>query len=162
MHKYTIEDEKKMCSKYSPGIVLNSEELYRITLHPDHISSEGEVLPAAISTDDLERRGFSVERERYSDNDIICGIADKQVQSKESREHAELAKLGCGEIRNLSYEQTGNRSFLVIDDALENNIAHASIYSAMQTSKKSILRKLRNQLSPFLNNRLPLDTLTTL
>ncbi|WP_201591935.1 hypothetical protein [Psychrobacter sp. Pi2-51] len=161
MHKYTIEDEKQMCSKYSPGIILCSEELYRITLHPEHISSEGDVLPSAISTADLECRGFSVERKEYSSTNIICDIADKQIQSKEAREYAEVAKLECGKIRTLNYEQTNDRSFLVIDDALENNIAHASIYSAMKTSKKSILRKLRTQLSPFLKNRVSLDSLTT-
>ena len=160
MHKYIIEDEQRKCSDYSPGIILNSEELYRITLHPEHISSTGEILPVAISTTDLESKGFSVERKTYSNARSICDLAAKQVNHKPTRDYAEIAKLKCETIRAMNYEQTQDRSFLVIDEALEKNIAHASIYSAVKMPTKSILRKLRIQLSPLLENRIPLDSLT--
>lgn len=151
MHCYTIDSEKFKASDFSPCPVENNEYLLRITLHPEHIDN-GQILSSAISTTDLESRGYSVERKKYTDISKICEKARNQIQRKpESRESAEIAEMLCEDIRSLQFNQ--ERAFLVIDDALEDNIAHASIYAAIKPCPKSILRQLRNQLTPFLENR---------
>lgn len=159
MHKFSLKDELHKCNEYSPGIVDISEILYRITLHPDHISATGEIMPVAISTKDLSCRGFSVERKSYCDPSIVKSIATKQVASVPTRDMAEIALLECDCIRAMKFDMGNNRSFLVIDEALEHDIAHASIYSAIEKPTKSMLRKLRVQLEPLLNKRMKLDEL---
>ena len=53
-------------------------------------------------------------------------------------------------------DENGERVFIVIDTANEENIAHASIYSARKRSK-SALRRIRNLLLPYLQKRFSLE-----
>lgn len=155
MHNYDINSEHSKTNQFSPGPVDDTEELYRITLHPEHIK-DGVILPTAISTEDLECRGYSVERKNFVQISLMRETAKVQIGKKpESRKFAEVAFFYCDYVRQLKLDD--HRAFLVIDDAKEDDVAHASIYSAIKPAPKSILRKLRTILSPVLENRTSLD-----
>lgn len=161
MSSFTIADEKEVNNIYSPGVVQDAEILYRVTLHPEHVDKDGKVLPAAISSEDLKSRGFSVERKSYCNVDNIKNLIDKQIKnSPEKRKFAEIAYFGCGLVRQFYFSADSSiRSFVVIDQALVDNNAHASIYSAIPDATKSHIKKVKQQLLPLLETRYSIDNI---
>jgi hypothetical protein len=154
---YTLADEQHQCSNYSPGIVGEEEQLLRILFHPEHINDQNEIASSAVSTDDLRVRGLSVYRKLHASKDMISdNISNQQQKANMSnqRNSASLAVLVCSDVRSFVFND--ERSFIVIDDALEDNISHASIYSAYPR-KKSELRKIRIQLISLMEDRYSLD-----
>lgn len=161
MPSFTINDEKEVNNEYSPGVVQDEETLYRITLHPEHVDEDGKILPAAIASDDLKSRGFSVERKNYCNKENIKKLVDKQIQkAPDKRDFAEVAYFGCGVVRQFYFPDDNSiRSFLVIDEALIDNSAHASIYSALPSITRSNIKKIKQQLLPLLQTRLCINDL---
>lgn len=159
MSNFTVDDEKEVNNIHSPGVVQDEEILYRVTLHPEHVDENGKVLPAAIASDDLKSRGFSVERKDYCNIENITKLIDRQIKnSPDKRDFAEIAYFGCGVVRQFYFPDDNNiRSFVVIDQALSNNNAHASIYSALSSTKKSDIKKIKQQLLPLLQTRFCID-----
>jgi hypothetical protein len=58
--------------------VQNDEELLRIFFHPEHIVNNV-VIETAIALEDLQSRGFSVDRRQYARRDITQQTIDRQM-----------------------------------------------------------------------------------
>ncbi|MCI0562741.1 MAG: hypothetical protein MN733_30030 [Nitrososphaera sp.] len=74
---------------------------------------------------------------------------------REQRQESTISKFRCGAVRKLLNEDR-SRACIVIDTALVDNPAHASIYSA-KTLKNGGLRKVRSLIVPLLQDRYTLD-----
>jgi hypothetical protein len=154
---YTIDDELRSQSAYSPGVVKDEEELLRIIFYPEHIV-DNIVQPSAIALDDLRSRGFSVERRQYVQHDILQRNVDNlRNRRQEMRQVDYIAQLQCRAVRDIQ-DNNAERAFIVIDTAYETNIAHASIYSARPRTDAH-LRRLRNRLLVLLETRCNLEDL---
>ena len=155
--KYSVEDERVPQSTFSPGVVESKEYLLRWHFHPEHFR-DGNILPSAITTTDLAKNGLSTDRYQYASKERIKKeIEQMQERRPEQRDFALLCKFECSQVRDLQ-DTEGSRSFVVIDEALENNKAHASVYSAKERSK-GMLRKIRNDLLSALNEHFDIDDL---
>jgi hypothetical protein len=152
---YTIEDELSSQSTYSPGLVQNDEELLRIFFHPEHIVNNV-VIETAIALEDLQSRGFSVDRRQYARRDITQQTIDRQMaRLPEKRQSGVIALFQCVSVRTIQDDEQ-KRAFIVLDKACAQNIAHASIYSAIPRGRGA-LRKLRSLLLPLLQKRCNLE-----
>jgi len=152
---YTVEDEQRSQSEYSPGIVKDKEDLLRTVFNPEHMR-DGEVIETAIPLEDLKSRGFSVDRKQYAQKNILQQRIEYQMgRLPEKRQSGLIVRLQCGAVRNL-HDENGERAFIVIDTALKENIAHASICSATDRGRGA-LRKLRSLLLPYLQTRYSLE-----
>lgn len=147
--RYTQEDEKNSHSEF--GIVKDEEYLLRVIYAPEHIK-DGFVIESAISLEDLSTRGFSLDRELYKDDTLIeQRIVNHTQKRPDERQSSFISKFLCGNARGISDpEQTNERAFIVIDDAQDDNLAHASLYSAQNGLKRGALKKLRTLLLPLL------------
>jgi hypothetical protein len=149
--RYTLEDEKISHSEF--GVVKDEEYLLRVIYAPEHIK-DGLVIESAISLEDLSTRGFSLDREMYKDDALIeLRIVDQTQKSPDKRQSSSVSEFLCGDARGISTslpEQTNERAFIIIDDAQDDNQAHASLYSAQDGLKRGALKKLRALLLPLL------------
>ena len=147
--KYSIEDEGKKQSDFSPGVVENRENLLRVIYGPEHIV-DNKVIESAISLSDLKERGFSLDREKYAKPSVVKDRINRQMENKpECRKEANIANLACLEVRKIKHDE--ERALIVIDDGTsEENPAHASIYSLK--SGRAKLKQLRAKLLPLLQN----------
>lgn len=153
--RYSQDDEFTSQSEHSPGPVKNSEELLRVIFYPEHIK-DGCVLATAVSLTDLRERGFSVDRRGHVIKSVIEQKISRQIANKrEERQESTISKFRCGAVRELLNESYG-RACIVIDTALAENPAHASIYSAKVLGDGG-LRKVRSLILPLLQNRYTLD-----
>ena len=151
---YTVDDELHSQSEWSPGVVNNNEVLLRTVFEPEHVVDEM-VIEAAIPLSDLRSRGFSVDRSEYANKSIIHGRINRQISQLPEKRHSGLiSKFDCLSVRVLLDES--ERAFIVIDTADEENIAHASIYSAIER-RDSALRRIRSLLLPCLQKRFSLE-----
>jgi hypothetical protein len=104
--------------------------------------------------EDLSTRGFSLDREMYKDDNLIeQRIVNQTQKSPDKRQSSSVSKFLCGDSRGISIqvpEQTNERAFIVIDNAQDDNLAHASLYSAQDGLKRGTLKKLRALLLPLL------------
>ncbi len=155
---YTIVDELRPQSAYSPGVVQDEEELLRIIFYPEHII-DNIVQPSAIALEDLRSRGFSVDRRQYAQQDILQqNVANLRNRQQEARQVDYIAQLQCKTVRNIQ-DNNAERAFIVIDTAYEMNMSHASIYSAKPRTDAD-LRRLRNRLLVLLERRCSLEDLS--
>ena len=155
--KYSVEDEQAPQSTFSPGVVKDEETLLRWHFHPEHFR-DGKILPSAITTTDLKEKGLSIDRHQYTSKARIENeIEQMQTRSPGQREFALLCRFSCYQVRALQ-DTEEDRSFVVIDEALKENKAHASVYSAKDRSK-GMLRKIRNDLLSILDKHSNIDDL---
>ena len=149
---YTLDDESIDHGNGSPGPVLEAEKLLKFIFHPDHITDDGDIAPSAVQSKDLTEpdRGLSVYRTAYADQQVITqNISDQQEKLPDQREFPEFCVVLCGDVRSI-VDLEKRRGFLVIDDAVEGNIAHSIIFSAYDR-KPSVIKKLRNEICDLLN-----------
>lgn len=149
---YSLEDEKVSQSPDAPhGRVEDDELLLRLVYHPEHVV-DGKVIKAAISAQDLERRGFSVDRASYVEFSVVDARAQQQMQNVPSkRQEASVSQFGCGEVRAL-LDTDGQRGFIVIDTDGDENPAHAAIYGLKKG--RAAIKRLKTLLLPLLQNRI--------
>lgn len=153
----TIADENISQSPgISPGIVEPIEILLRLGFHPEHMK-DGKIGPRAISLGDLRQKGFSVDREAYVKRQVLQDRAHNQMANRpDDRKESLISSFSCGNVRELTDEDS-KRAFIVIDDAIPENNAHASIFSAFSRTEGQ-LRKIRSLLLTLLQNYMPLKT----
>lgn len=133
--------------------VSDDETLLRTGYSPLHIQN-GCLLPSAISTEDLQRRGFSVDRERLVDLGTIWARTDEHMRrSPDDRKEAWIASFLCSSARAEIYQRDGEPAFRVECEPIEANNAHAAIYSFIQRSKSDI-KGIKSLLIPHLNREL--------
>lgn len=149
--RYTLEDEKNSHSEF--GVVKDEEYLLRVIFSPEHIV-DGLVIESAISLEDLSIRGFSLDRETYKDDAVIQRrIVNQLEKNPDQRQSSFISKFRCGDARAISApDQAIERAFIIIDDAQDDNMAHASLFSAQDGLKRGALKKLRTFLLPLLQH----------
>lgn len=134
--------------------LTDDEWLLRLHFSTEHIQ-DGDVIPAAISLEDLSTRGFSVDREAIVNTDTLVARACIQSNNKpEQRVQPFLSRCNCGAVRSITYED--KQAFKVEESPQPDNRAHAHILSAQPLGKGS-LRKLRSLLLVHLQELVPLD-----
>ena len=142
----------------SPGVVENDEFLLRELFNPQHIDDDGQVLPAAISLEDLRHRGFSVNRIEYVSPDFMRSSVEERLSrprgGKPWRDEG-VARLETRQVRRFRAE--GDQAFAVIDTALPENPGHASIYVTKPEKGEAYARELRSLLLPLLQDRMTIE-----
>ena|SRR5215813_2247210 len=153
----TIADENiSQNPSISPGIVESLEILLRLGFHPEHME-DGKIGPRAVSLSDLRQKGFSVDREAYVKRQVLQDRAHNQMANRpDDRKEPLISSFSCSDVRVLIGGDS-RRAFIVLDDALPENTAHASIYSAFSRTD-SQLRQIRALLLTLLQNYMPLKT----
>jgi hypothetical protein len=142
---------------FSPGIVENDELLLRELFNPQHVRN-GEVLPTAISLQDLRSRGFSVHRMKYVRAEFVQALMEERLSRPgrdEPWKNEGVAKLKALAVRQLRADD--QQAFVVIDTAQQDNRGHASIYAAAPGKGDAHARELRLLLLPLLQKRMPVD-----
>lgn len=141
--------------------VPHEEWLLRLNFNPEHIYN-GEVVPSAVSLTDLKSRGYSVDRERLVDIELVAARARDQATNKpELRQAPFLSKFECGSVCS-EVDADGKSAFLVEaspvaeTEARKANPAHAHIKSAIQRGEAA-LRKIRMLLLPHLQSLIALE-----
>ncbi len=141
----------------SPGPVQDHETLLRIIIEPDHIS-EGRIQPSAVQLRDLTQRGLSVHRKEYTNQQEIRtaaqALADRTTAAGRRRLEG-LANFTAGAVRAITNQE--RQAFVVIDTALPDNMALASIYLASPQMSQSLAREMREQLLQMMDSRLTLE-----
>jgi len=147
-------EERRSQSACSPGVVGDDEFLLRLGYAPEHFLN-GEVGVSAISSADLNERGFSVDREKFALENVIRERSLQQMEkSPGKREQTFLSRFRTGDLRKEATED-GSRAFVILDTAEPDNRAHASVLSARMRSPSEI-KELKLLLIPYLQNPLPL------
>lgn len=145
-------ESESQAPELSPGVVKNDEFLLRTMFHPEHIV-DGRVIPPAIPSKDLKERGYSLDREKYAVVRKICRrMLAQQRKQPDNRQEPFISKFLCERVRNLVCEED-KRAFIVVDDAVEENTAHASILSAYPR-KPAQIKRLKSTLLPVLQEML--------
>lgn len=153
--KYSLEDEQSSQSEYSPDLVHDKEELLKWAFHPTQMK-DNLLLSSAISIEDLTKRGVSVDRYKYAQRENIENRIVSQKNASSEREYARIFKFRCSLVRKIT-DGEGKRIFVVIDEALEDNPAHASIYCINKHLKKSEIREYRNELLQVIQENFSLE-----
>ena len=151
-----IDESVSAAPDFSPGVVRDSEPLLRALFNPEHVQ-QGKVLARAISLRDLRERGFSVHRIRYASYDLVMSFINEVLSRPRSGEpwtDAGVATLHTAQVRN--FQVNGQRAFVVIDSASQENPGHASIYAARPEQGNAHARELRALLLPLLQARISL------
>ncbi len=139
----SIEDVKQ--STFAPGPVHSDETLLRVVFAPEHIDSQGNLLPAAIPTADLALRGFSVHRKQHVRKKTILDQIKKYISKIEGRSCKGIGPIECAIIRSCK-DTKSDQAFIVIDDALtKENYAHAKVMFKNKHSPAK-MKGLRNRL----------------
>lgn len=139
----------------SPGVVLDDEQLLRSLFNPDHVR-EGILQVAAIPLRDLQARGFSVNRLLHVTPEFVNDGINRLLArgpGGERRYSEGVARFSARAVRSIQAD--GLQVFVVIDTALPDNAGHASIYLAGAAMPPSHARKMREQLLPLLQRRMP-------
>jgi len=137
--------EKLAQSQYSPGIIDNNEELLRLIFFPLHWDEENEmVVPAAFQRKELNERGVSAQRRKYTSKDFITKKADQIGQSRSDKRFVGVISAKCRSIRNIQDDKC-QQCFSVLDTSDNDNLGHADIYFS-QSYPKPLQLKLREKL----------------
>ena len=147
------ECENETVSAYSPGVVLDKEEIARSIYSPIHIDLDGNFLPTIV--DDAANKGMSVNRHTYISPSLLIEYGKSKAEHDREyglsdRNYFGYASANCDEIRKLVMND--RRVCCIYDTATQSNISHADIcynfYEGRATKKK--LRKALFEL--FENN----------
>jgi hypothetical protein len=139
----------------SKVVPLSDDEwLLRLHFSPEHFQ-DGLLTPSAISTSDLNDRGFSVDRESIVNTNTLQDRAIAQaIRNPEQRETPYISHFQCKPIRLIEYKNIV--AFHVTESPTEDNPAHAHILSTQKLGKGE-LRKLRCLLLRELQSLIELD-----
>lgn len=154
-HKGAVALEAICVSKYSPGVVDDSENLARQIYSPIHLDKDNKI-NAAFFTDVFDK-GLSTNRMMHSNADKIHSSG--QSTAKRIREERDPARAyigfvsaNTGDIRAI-LEEGLRRVYCVYDSSLEIDPSHADICMirpenppSMNESKKAIKLERRRHL----------------
>lgn len=139
-------------SPFSPSVVNDLEIIIRTSFAPEYVLN-GQLIPTAISSEDLARRGFSVDRNSYVDTNVIkTRVSDQKNKSPQTREISYSSQVEVYAIRSL-FLKDSQRAVVILDDGIEGNDAHAIILDAYSRSKSG-LREIKALLLPILQRTL--------
>jgi hypothetical protein len=141
-------DENSSASRWiSPGLVQNEEIILRTVLDPHHIEA-GQLSPAAISLSDLQSRGWSVDRKRYTSLWRMRIFHKRWHQRRSDLKQCYVIPINVGRLRQ-DCNINGTQLFSIIDMALCLNPAHGTVILSAK-SGDGAARKARKLLMDFL------------
>lgn len=137
-------------SEHSPGSVLNEEVLVRILVAPQHMHKK-KIQPTAASLSDSERKGLSVIRNGYIEDDIIRAVAEGLVNRARNSNNDKAGVFGvllieCSTVRQFVRFEESKRCYCVYDTAEKNNHGHAEIFQQVAGVEKPIRDDRRQKL----------------
>lgn len=141
--------------------VADEEQLLRTSFAPHHVVN-GKAIVTAIASQDIQNRGFSVDREALVDESAVRERAEKQMSNDpENRREAWVSSFNCGAVRSAHSVADKQPGFVVNNEPIAEgevqNLAHSGIYSAAPRSR-SMIKALKEVLLPYLNENLrPMD-----
>ncbi|WP_148053965.1 hypothetical protein [Pseudomonas fluorescens] len=137
--------------------------LLRLNFAPQHVV-DGKIIPAAISTDDLQHRGYSLDSEVLVSIQTLIERAQSQAAKKpEDRKSPHISRFLCGDAMSLVHDEAP--AFKIFhsptDENIEQNIkanpAHVSLLCIENSKTPSYYKKAKQILLPILQNLVPLD-----
>lgn len=137
--------EKTTQNQYSPGIVNDNETILRLIISPLHLDPETkEIKPAAFQRKELNKKGASVHRQNYSNEDSLGKLGKKLANRETSRKVAGAVVTKCLAIRKIKDDKS-RQCFSLLDTACPDHKGHADIFFSINFSKPYQL-KLRAKL----------------
>lgn len=139
-------ETKSAAPRYSPGLVQRDEIILRTVLDPDHVDPKnGNLSFAAVSLDDIQYRGWSVDRKKYTSLRRLRLYHQEKKRNKPGIKRFYVLPVRVSDIR--FNPETGDQDFVVIDDALCGKPCHAAVLSsATGNQPKSKLKQFRGEL----------------
>jgi hypothetical protein len=140
-------ESKTSAPRYSPGLVQSDELVLRTILDPDHLEAGGQLKLAAISLEDIQFRGWSVDRKKFTSLRQLKIFHQDWKNRKPQIDRFYVLPVSANAIR--LNPDGGYQEFLVTDAALCFKPGHAAVFAAKagpQPPSKSRLRQLRNEL----------------
>ena len=152
-----LDETRSASPDFSPGPVSDEEQLIRAVFKPDHVT-QGEVQPAAIPIQDLNKRGFSVHRMSHVTPSFVTTEVNRMLTrpvGDEQREFQGVARFTARAVRSIRHK--GTQVFVVIDTGHSHNPGHASIYLLDSQVQESQSRRMRNKLLPLLHDLITVE-----
>jgi hypothetical protein len=131
-------------SKYSPGVVDNSEILARYIFLPIQIDKKGKILPSAFSH--AHSRGCSIQRDSVADYRELFTFVNDFLNQKSNRSWKGVLLGHCRDIRNIMADQSDHRTVCVYDTAEPNNPAHGELCHSQYVVDEADQVELRDSL----------------
>ncbi len=153
--------EGTKCSKYSPGLVKDDEEIIFLLIDPIHYDVVTKtVLPTAF--DQVILRDLSVIRRSHAsvqDLEVTCAELKSRGNVARPRDVTEACVATVAELRNATID--GSRTFAVYDTALPTKQHHASIFTrSIWLQDRRARRRVRQRLYEVMTQQvIPLHTL---
>lgn len=139
-------ESKSAATQYSPGLVQSDEVVLRTVLDPDHLDEGGHLKSAAISLEDIQFRGWSVDRKKFTSLRQVKLFHRDWKRRRPQIDRFYVLPVRASVIR--FNPESRHQDFVVTDAALCWKPCHAMIFAAKagEPSSKSRLRQLRNEL----------------
>ncbi|MBK5345132.1 hypothetical protein JFU48_27725 [Pseudomonas sp. TH49] len=141
----------------------HQHHLLRLNFAPQHII-DGKVIPAAISTEDLQHRGYSLDSENLLSIETLTERAESQsAKNPEERKSPHISRFLCGEAASIKHDDIQAFNIFhspVCEDNEKNikaNFAHVSLLCTDTTQGRSYYKKAKNLLLPVLQNLIALE-----
>jgi hypothetical protein len=136
---------KSAAPRYSPDLVQADEFVLRTILDPDHVDPSGNLSFAAIPLADIQYRGWSVDRKKYTSLRQLNLFHQDKKKRKTSIDRFYVLPVRVSEIR--FNPDSGDQEFVVTDAALCNKPCHAVVLvSATGKQTPSKLKEFRSEL----------------
>jgi hypothetical protein len=136
---------------FSPGIVINEEEIARVIFSPKHYDN-GEILATAFEQI-LHNRGMSVLRLEYDFNTSLKRTIEL-LQKDDVNNYIGYVSANVHDIRTIVYEDY--RLFYILDTATDDRTGHADIFAIrpheeISLPKKALKNYIRLKISKVFN-----------
>jgi hypothetical protein len=134
--------EKISMSKFSPGVIENSEELSRFVFSPVHVNKKGKVKPSLFSH--VNNRGCSIQRNSIAKDDEIVEFLKNFLSSDNRFGWLGVLTGDCGKVRKI--DNNNNQLICVYDSAEETNPAHGEMCQSNYIIEDADRLELRAEL----------------
>jgi hypothetical protein len=135
-------------NRFSPGVVIDEEEIARVIFSPKHYDN-GEILATAFEQI-LTSQGMSILRLEY-DFDSTLKRTIKLLQKDDINNYIGYVSANVHDIRTIVYENY--RLFYILDTATSDRIGHADIFSIRPHDEISLPKKaLKNYIRLKISN----------
>jgi hypothetical protein len=138
-------------NNFSPGIVIDKEEIARVIFSPKHYEN-GEILATAFEQL-LCKQGMSVLRFKYDFNTSLKRTIE-QLQKNGTNNYIGYVTASVHDIRKIIYENY--RLFYILDTATSDKKGHADVFAIRPHEKISLPKKalknyIRKEISEVFN-----------
>lgn len=148
------DESKSAAPRYSPGPVQSDEILLRTILDPHHFE-DGILKAAAISLPDLEFKGWSVDRKRFTSLRRIKIFHEDRKRRNSKIKECYVIPVRADVIR---FDTNGIREFVVTDTAEYMKPHHATVLLLTPSMADSRKRQFRDKLLQRLPNPVRAET----